>query len=255
MSERNADCLLRMRGVWTEQKTEGMRCRLEVPTLELVRGRFLVVVGATGGRKRALIDLLTFMAQPTGANEFSCLDINRVGAGCAVDVAGLWRDRDHAALSSLRSRLLGQPWVSSSLLPFLSVMENIQWPYEMLGTEDQARVRELARCLGISETLNRSIAFLSEHQRQRVLLIRALLHKPSVVLLDEPTTCMDRSQAELVFEELSTLASRDNVGVVLISRDRDLAQGRADQLLGFKTRHETDEQRISELIPLISARH
>ena len=118
---------------------------------------------------------------------------------------------------------------TGSLLPFLSLRDNIMLPQRILGRADPAHTVALAARLGIAAVLDRMPAQVSVGQRQRAAIARALAHRPSVVLADEPTASVHPAQADDILNLLTQTAAEDGAALVISTHDaaRALAAGYA----------------------------
>ncbi len=133
-----------------------------------------------------------------------------------TDAIPLWRDPD--ALAALRARALGFVPQTGALLPFLTLRDNIALPLRILRRPDPARVTALAERLGIAAILDRAPAAVSVGQRQRAAIARALVHRPGIVLADEPTAAVHPAQADAILALLAEAAD-DGAALIIASHD------------------------------------
>lgn len=120
--------------------------------------------------------------------------------------------------SAEAKRALGVVFQNSVLDSSLTVRECLQSRaalYGITGKAFQARLNELAELLGFSDLLNRGIGKLSGGQRRRIDIARALLHKPQILILDEPTTGLDPQTRKLLWDVISSLRQKENLTVFL----------------------------------------
>ena len=148
--------------------------------LEIRDGEFVAIMGESGSGKSTLISILGgFLEQDNG----------RV----------LWNGRDISELSErelsrLRSTEVGFVFQFFKLIPTLNVRDNILLPTSLGGRADaeaMAYMQQLLLELGLSSLVSKYPDELSGGQRQRVAMVRALLYKPSLLILDEPTGALD----------------------------------------------------------------
>ncbi len=116
------------------------------------------------------------------------------------------------------SRRLGVVFQNSVLDKDLTVMDNLRSRaalYGITGTAFQQRLRELAELLAFQDLLKRTLGKLSGGQRRRIDIARALLHKPEILILDEPTTGLDPQTRHLLWSVISELRKSENMTVFL----------------------------------------
>jgi len=149
--------------------------------LGIGQGEFVLVVGRSGSGKTTLLNLAAGLTQPT--------------AGKVVfDGTNLWdlTDRQQA---SLRSRRIGFIFQFPSLLPTLTVLDNVILPTifnpKQEAVRTQERATQLLEKVGLSDKLAAYPRQLSAGQQQRVVIARALMNEPLVMLADEPTSNLD----------------------------------------------------------------
>ena len=203
--------LLELRDVAVRRGGAAEGFRLDIMALSLPRGGRLALLGASGSGKSTLLEVLALAAPPASAALF------RFAPDAALDVADAWQ-RDARALDACRARHVGYVLQTGALLPFLSIGDNIALQAELGNAPAMGRVRELAGRLGIADHLNKLPAALSVGQRQRAAIARALVHRPALLLADEPTASavevLDLLMAETEAAGAAlVLASHDHVAV------------------------------------------
>ncbi len=209
----HAPPLLALRGVVARRGAGAGGFRLDVPALELRRGDRLALLGPSGSGKSTLLELLALAAPPEAAEVF------RFAPGdTMLDVAAAWAG-PRAALDGWRARHVGFVLQTGALLPFLSVGDNIALQAELAGGVRRSRVAELAARLGLGGQLSKLPAALSVGQRQRAAVARALVHRPALVLADEPTASVDPALAEEVLALLAEEAAAAGAALVIASHD------------------------------------
>jgi putative ABC transport system ATP-binding protein len=138
-------------------------------------------------------------------------------------------------LAHIRRSQIGYVLQSGGLLPFLTVRDNILLPCALNGLADQWEVLEiLAARLNISDQLTKKPRYLSGGQRQRAAIARALAHRPSVVLADEPTAAVDRINAGEIGRIFKSLAEEMGVTLLLASHDQQMVSATADRVFMFQ---------------------
>ena len=156
--------------------------RLEIPRLDVAAGESAAFIGPSGSGKTTLLNLMAGIVCPSRGS---------------IDLGGV----DVAALSDghrrdLRITKIGLVFQEFELLEYLSVLDNILLPYRInaalvLDAAAWQRARQLAAEVGIADKLKRYPRQLSQGERQRVAVCRAVLPQPTLLLADEPTGNLD----------------------------------------------------------------
>jgi putative ABC transport system ATP-binding protein len=194
------------------------RFELLVERFALAPGDVIAVVGPSGCGKSTLLDLCGLAAAPSAAGRLELL----TGDGRTLDIARLWLNGRHDRLARLRARHLGYVLQTGGLLPFLDVQGNLELAQRLAGRRDRAHVRQLLEALEIADLARALPARLSVGQRQRVAVARALVHRPDLILADEPTAALDPGNARRVVRLLLDLARASGAGLLIVSHDHDL---------------------------------
>jgi putative ABC transport system ATP-binding protein len=135
-----------------------------------------------------------------------------------------------AQRAELRRARLGFVFQAFHLLPHLSVAENVSLPLRLLGRPDGGRVASLLSSVGLDGLGSRAPAQLSGGQLQRVALARALVHKPMLILADEPTGNLDPTTAERMLDVLQAQVRAEGAACLLVTHSA-AAAARADRVL------------------------
>ena len=204
---------------------------MSLPHLRLDPGQVLAVTGPSGCGKSTLLDVLGLVLRPHRASTFTLL--NR-------PILPLWQTQHADPLAPLRARHLGYVLQTGGLLPFLSVADNIRLSLEISGQADPDNLfNHLTQTLGLTRLLSLAPAALSIGERQRVAIARALIHRPAMVLADEPTAALDPAAAQTVMELFLTLARDLTITTVVVCHDWDLVARHG--LVRLQARLETTE--------------
>ena len=181
--------------------------------LEIKDGEFVAIMGESGSGKSTLISILGgFLEQ----------DLGRV----------LWDGRDVSELSErelsrLRSTEVGFVFQFFKLIPTLCVRDNILLPTSLGGNanaEAMAYMDELVEELGLSALTSKYPDELSGGQRQRVAIVRAILYKPSLLILDEPTGALDSGMEEIVMKLLSRINRDMKTTIIMVTHSHRVAE-------------------------------
>jgi putative ABC transport system ATP-binding protein len=188
-------------------------------TVQVSPGEYLAIRGPSGCGKSTLLHILGCVDTPTSGTLF--FDGREVGA--LPDVAR----------SDLRLRSIGFVFQRFFLLPMLTAAENVDVPQAEAGrskAERRRRTSELLEYVGLSHRADHRPSQLSGGEAQRVAIARALANNPRLLLADEPTGELDRSNGEHVAELLDRVQA-DGTTVVVVTHDLSLAERAARRLI------------------------
>jgi putative ABC transport system ATP-binding protein len=134
-----------------------------------------------------------------------------------INIGQLWRKKQYNRLGDLRRQRIGYVMQTGGLLPYLTVRDNINLSRRLLNLPDDDLVDILAGDLGIRNHLDKHPHSLSVGERQRVAIGRALAHRPSIVIADEPTASLDPIAAERIMSLFIELVDELNITVIVAS--------------------------------------
>ncbi len=206
--------LISLRNV-TRHFTSGERDvhALENLSLEIQLGEFVAVMGPSGCGKSTLMHLLAGLDSPTSGEIF--VD------GLALHAA------DDAALTDYRRHRLGVVFQFFNLLPTMSVIENVAFPLLLQGVSyaaSEERARELLHRVGMQERATHFVHQLSGGEQQRTAIARALVHRPSLLIADEPTGNLDSQSADKVMQVLSSVGSDKLATLIVVTHSEEVAR-------------------------------
>ena len=188
----------------------------EQVSFEVARGEVVAILGESGVGKSTLLNML------------AGLDLASAGR---VELAGrALQGLDDTALAHWRRANVGFVFQAFHVLPHLTVAQNIALPLLLLGRPDAARVAQMLAAVGLAGFDARLPRTLSGGQLQRVAIARALVHRPPLVLADEPTGNLDPETAERVIELLATQVRAQGAACVLVTHSK-AAAALADRVL------------------------
>ena len=201
------------RDLVVDHATSTGRVRALPPTsLTMEGGSGVAVMGPSGCGKSTLLGLLAGLALPTqGDVTIGDQTISALG------------ERDRVRF---RRRMLGMVYQQDNLLPHLTVEENVALQVAICrGTApgNGSGTTALLRRLGLGELVGRLPDQLSGGQRQRVAVARAIVHRPTVILADEPTGSLDPENARVVIELLVSAHRELGATLVMVTHDPDIA--------------------------------
>jgi putative ABC transport system ATP-binding protein len=203
-----------MRDVVKTREAEGVAFRLSIPSLQIAMGEKIALIGESGCGKSTLLDMLAFILQPS---EIGAFRFRPERDGEPLDIQSYWKKGKMNELCDLRKRYIGYVMQTGGLLPYLTVRDNMNLCRSVLGLRPDGMIEHLAEELGITAHLNKLPDALSTGERQRVAIGRAIAHRPSIVIADEPTASLDPYAAEKVMSMFIGLAEELNITVILAS--------------------------------------
>ncbi|MGE5620354.1 MAG: ABC transporter ATP-binding protein [Sphingomonadaceae bacterium] len=182
--------------------------------LGIERGEFVVVTGRSGSGKTTLLNLISGLARPTSGE----VRLNGIE---------VWRLPD-ARQSLIRNRNIGFIFQFPSLMPALTALENVMLPALAAPVEDrrgaERRARQLLEEVGLGDRLNAFPCQLSAGQQQRVVVARALINEPELLLADEPTSNLDEETEREIMELIRGIHLRSDITVVLVTHSSELVR-------------------------------
>ena len=203
-----------LRDVVKTREAEGVAFRLRIPSLQIAMGEKIALIGKSGCGKSTLLDMLAFILQPSEVGDFHFRPERDEES---LDINACWKSGNINQLGDLRKRYIGYVMQTGGLLPYLTVRENMNLCRSVLGLPHDGMVEHLAEELGIIAHLDKRPDKLSTGERQRVAIGRAVAHRPSIVIADEPTASVDPYAAEKVMSMFIGLAEEFGITVILAS--------------------------------------
>jgi len=186
--------------------------------LQVSRGEFVAILGESGVGKSTLLNCIAGLDRPD-AGEVRVLGFDVTHA-------------DEAQQAHWRRRHLGFVFQAFHVLPHLTVAQNVALPLMLLGEPDDGRVEQALRSVGLAGLGSRLPQQLSGGQVQRVAIARALIHRPALLLADEPTGNLDPASARQVLQALREQTREHGAACVLVTHSR-AAAGVADRVMGL----------------------
>jgi putative ABC transport system ATP-binding protein len=165
-----------------------------------------------------MLDLMGLLLRPTsGSLLIDDIDTGKLG------------DRE---LARVRARRIGFVFQEYNLLSGLNVLENVMLPLRYVndGKNGRSRAVELVERVGLSDRLRHRPTELSGGQAQRVAIARSMVNSPSLILLDEPTGAVDTETAQQLVDLLKRLNKEDQVTIVIVTHDLDIAKQATRQI-------------------------
>jgi putative ABC transport system ATP-binding protein len=193
-------------GTSTVEAVRGVDVTLKV-------GEMVAIMGPSGCGKTTLLNVLSGIDVPSAGEVF-------------VDGKPLFGVSDNER-TTMRSNYLGFIFQDFNLLPVLSAVENVELPLLLLGvgaSEARLRAMQALTDVGLAERSQHRPAELSGGQQQRVAVARAVVHRPAVILCDEPTGNLDSKTSEEVLALLKRINEEHQTTFLIVTHDARIAE-------------------------------
>jgi putative ABC transport system ATP-binding protein len=198
------------------QRGEEVVRALDGVSLVVAAGESIALVGASGSGKSTLLNLVSAVDRPSSG---------RVEV-CGIELATASEDE----LLGLRRHCIGLVFQAFHLVPHLTAEENVALPLALDGRSDPDRVAELLRRVGLANRSSHYPSELSGGEQQRTALARALVHRPRLLVADEPTGNLDSRTGSAVLELLAELRREEGAALLLATHDESVAAA-ADRIV------------------------
>jgi putative ABC transport system ATP-binding protein len=182
-------------------------------TLVIDRGEFLAISGPSGSGKSTLLNLIGCIDKPTSGRILIDGTDTSLLSGSETSV--------------LRREKIGFVFQTFNLIPVFTAAENVEYPLLVQGfnnTERSRRVAEALANVGLSARANHRPDLLSGGERQRVAIARAIVHRPAIVLADEPTANLDTRNATQLIDLMRDLNRTLGLTFIFSTHDQRLLE-------------------------------
>ena len=198
--------------------------RLDIPEFTVAGGEKMAVIGPSGSGKTTLLNLIAGIITP--------IDGAIVVGDIKVDALSDAGRRDFRITS------IGFVFQDFELLDYLTVFDNILHPYRItralsLDASVKKRAAQLAEEMGIGDKLKRRANDLSQGEKQRAAICRALLTRPQVILADEATGNLDPENKTLILDLLFREVEEHEATLLAVTHDHELLK-RFDRIVDFR---------------------
>lgn len=186
---------------------------LDQATLTIERGEFLAISGPSGSGKSTLLNLIGCIDKPSsGRIVINEVDTSRLSA---------------SGMTALRREKVGFVFQTFNLIPVFTASENVEFPLLVQGVsaaDRRLRVAEALESVGLSHRAGHRPDLLSGGERQRVAVARAIVHRPALVLADEPTANLDTRNATQLIDLMRDLNGRLGLTFIFSTHDQRLLE-------------------------------
>ncbi|HUV82148.1 MAG TPA: ABC transporter ATP-binding protein [archaeon] len=206
--------LLHLENVWKIYKMGDVNVpALQGITVEIKKGDFVAIIGASGSGKSTMMNLI------------GCLDVPSKGRIILKDqdISRL----NESDLATLRGQTIGFIFQQYNLMPTMNAFENVMLPLEFQEVDDRIaaeRVRKILAFVGLADKIHHLPSQLSGGEQQRVSIARCLVTDPEIILADEPTGALDSITGKKIVEMLHTLWKEEGKTMIMVTHDLDLAK-------------------------------
>ena len=206
--------------------------RLEIPGFQVEPGEKVAVIGPSGSGKTTLLHLISGIYLPVQGQ----VQVNNIRIDQLAD----------SGRRDFRITQIGFIFQDFELLDYLSVMDNILHPYRIssalkLNRSVRQRAAELADAMGIGDLLKRRPGELSQGEKQRAAICRALLPSPQLILADEATGNLDPENKSRILDLLFHNVQLSNATLLAVTHDHELLP-RFDRVINFSHFYTNDRQ-------------
>ena len=179
-------------------------------SFEIGEGEWVVILGDSGSGKSTLLNVLAGI-DPFDSGELFLDDLS-------------WGTQNDEAKTLIRRREMGFVFQNYNLFPFLSAFDNVALPARLNGKNDRESVLSLLREVGLEGKAHKFPSELSGGEQQRVAIARALVHRPRLLLADEPTGALDHLTGERVLDLMKLLHKEFRPTIVMSTHSIEAAR-------------------------------
>lgn len=192
--------------------------RFFFPDISIGAGESLLILGQSGVGKTTLLHLLAGLMKPkTGSFQLDSENVTSLSG---------------AALDKFRGKNIGIVFQQNHFIDALTVIENLTLAQELSGVKPDWKIcKSLLVELNLDHKLNARVKQLSEGEKQRASIARALVNNPKLILADEPTSALDDKNCDAVFELLSTQADKIGSALIIVTHDSRLKSKMPNHLI------------------------
>ncbi|WP_299356548.1 ATP-binding cassette domain-containing protein [uncultured Shimia sp.] len=196
--------------------------RISIPELTVPTGQSLGIVGPSGCGKTTFLNIVSTVTR-LRQGRLTLGDVNPA-------------EMTDAKCREFRAKNIGYVYQDFGLIDYLSGRENLLYPFFVTGRRGDAalnsRIDQLTAEFGITHVLGRKPQNISQGERQRLAICRAILGMPSLILADEPTGNLDPANKSSILDHLCRQCQTTGATLIVVTHDRNLTD-RFDQVIDF----------------------
>ena len=182
--------------------------KINFPDLNLKSGDSLLILGKSGSGKTSMLNLLGGLASPSSGS----VVVN------SKNISSLPKNQ----LDQFRGSNIGFVFQTPHFIKSLTVQGNLLLTQYLVNKSNYNHFERLLKKVGLFTRLNDKIYQLSEGEKQRISIVRALINQPKVILADEPTSALDDESCNDVISLLKELSKENNAVLIIVTHDRRL---------------------------------
>ena len=189
---------------------------IKFPNINLDYGGQLLIIGKSGSGKTSLLNVLGGLLAPeTGSSLVNDVDL--------FTLSNNKRD-------NYRGQQIGFVFQTPHFIKSLSVNDNLKFSQYMSSKVNQPKIDMLLKNVDLLNLKNSKIQDLSEGEKQRISIIRALVNQPSIIFADEPTSALDDDSSYKVVDLLTNLSQKNNTTLVIVTHDKRIKDKFSNQI-------------------------
>ena len=181
---------------------------IDFPNLKLKQGEQVLLIGKSGSGKTTFLNLIGGLLTPhSGEVEIDGHNI--------VSISNSKRDK-------FRGENIGFIFQTPQFIQSLDVENNLLLTQYLVGAYDKNHIDSLLLKVGLMNRKKAYLNELSEGEKQRISIVRALINKPKIILADEPTSALDDESCNQIIDLLKELSSENNTSLIIVTHDKRL---------------------------------
>ena len=182
--------------------------RIDFPDIDVNQGNHFLILGRSGSGKTSFLNLIGGLSSPSGGQ----VKINN------ENIALLSSNK----LDKFRGINIGFIFQTPHFIKSLNINDNLMLSQYFLGNRDQNHINTLLEKVELLNRKEDPLHELSEGEKQRVSIVRALINKPKIILADEPTSALDDYSCNIVIDLLKNLSKENNSVLIIVTHDKRL---------------------------------